>query len=191
MARSRRFARTWCATPGRIVTSTFAPASSSARTTPLAQTIRETLAWAQETPPVNPEVGLTPEREAALLDIPTGCGASPAAAKYSRPSARIIRSRPSTPAISPSGHWRWYYYSTSAGQRSGTFNVTSAIYPLGELLEAAKRETGSDARFTYVSEEFLLEQEVGAWPARSAPEWSLSRNRSHLSVGFLDASRNR
>ena len=51
----------------------------------------------------------------------------------------------------------------AAGQRSGTFNVTSAIYPLGELLEAAKRETGSDARFTYVSEEFLLEQEVGAW----------------------------
>ncbi len=44
----------------------------------------------------------------------------------------------------------------AAGQRSGTFNVTSAIYPLGELLEAAKRETGSDARFTYVSEEFLL-----------------------------------
>ena len=51
----------------------------------------------------------------------------------------------------------------AAGQRSGTFNVTSAIYPLGELLEAAKRETGSDARFTYVSEEFLLEQEVGPW----------------------------
>ena len=51
----------------------------------------------------------------------------------------------------------------AAGQRSGTFNVTSAIYPLGELLEAAKRETGSDARFTYVSEEFLLKQEVGPW----------------------------
>ena len=51
----------------------------------------------------------------------------------------------------------------ATGQRNGTFNVTSAVYPLGELLETAKRETGSDARFTYVSEEFLLEQAVGAW----------------------------
>ena len=47
--------------------------------------------------------------------------------------------------------------------RSGTYNVTSPVYPLGELLETARRVSGSDARFTYVSEEFLLEQEIGPW----------------------------
>lgn len=51
----------------------------------------------------------------------------------------------------------------AAAGRSGTFNVTSAVYPLGELLETAREVSGSDARFTYVSEEFLQEQEVGAW----------------------------
>lgn len=51
----------------------------------------------------------------------------------------------------------------AAGGHSGTYNVTSAVYPLGELLETARQVTGSDARFTYVSEAFLLEQGVGPW----------------------------
>ena len=51
----------------------------------------------------------------------------------------------------------------AASHRSGTYNVTSAVYSFGELLETTQRISGSDARITYVSEEFLLEQEVGPW----------------------------
>lgn len=51
----------------------------------------------------------------------------------------------------------------AATGRSGTYNVTSGVYPLGELLDTAKHVTGSDARFTYVSDAFLQEQEVGPW----------------------------
>ena len=50
----------------------------------------------------------------------------------------------------------------AATGRSGTYNVTSGVYPLGELLETARHVTGSDARFTYVSDEFLQEQEAAA-----------------------------
>ena len=52
---------------GLMQTSVAAAQEQGLQERPLAQTIRETLAWAQETPPVNPEVGLKPEREAALL----------------------------------------------------------------------------------------------------------------------------
>ena len=61
--------------------------------------------------------------------------------------------------------------------RSGTYNVTSQTYTLGELLDTAKHVTGSDARFTYVSEEFLLEQEVG--PLDGAAALAADRDDRH------------
>jgi len=48
---------------------------------------------------------------------------------------------------------------------TGVFNAKGPNYLLtmGELLAACKVASGSDARFVWVSEEFLLEQGVGPW----------------------------
>ncbi len=62
----------------------------------------------------------------------------------------------------------WSLTMAQRGQ-SGTFNTTSSIHSLGELLETAKQVSGSDARFTYVSEEFLQEKEVQPW--QELPLW--------------------
>jgi nucleoside-diphosphate-sugar epimerase len=48
---------------------------------------------------------------------------------------------------------------------TGTFNATGPHYPLslGHALEVMRDASGSDARFTWVSDEFLERNEVGAW----------------------------
>jgi 2'-hydroxyisoflavone reductase len=48
---------------------------------------------------------------------------------------------------------------------AGTFNATGPVPPLtmGELLEVAKRVSGSDAQVHWVDEAFLLEREVDPW----------------------------
>ncbi len=50
-------------------------------------------------------------------------------------------------------------------KQTGTYNATGPDYPLtiGALLDASRAECGSDARFTYVPESFLLEQQVTPW----------------------------
>ena len=45
----------------------------------------------------------------------------------------------------------------------GTFNATHPGVPFSELLEACREVTGSDARFTWVDDAFLLEHGVGEW----------------------------
>jgi 2'-hydroxyisoflavone reductase len=47
----------------------------------------------------------------------------------------------------------------------GVFNATGPMYrmTLGEVLETSKAALGSDAAFTWVSDEFLKEQTVGGW----------------------------
>ena len=60
---------------------------------------------------------------------------------------------------------------------AGTFNAVGPERPISieELVEAIKRESGSDARFTWVDEEFLLEQ--GLEPFDDVPLWlGLGRN---------------
>jgi 2'-hydroxyisoflavone reductase len=52
---------------------------------------------------------------------------------------------------------------------SGTFNATHPGVSWAELLEASVAITGADARITWVSEEFLLENEVGEW--MEVPLW--------------------
>jgi 2'-hydroxyisoflavone reductase len=47
--------------------------------------------------------------------------------------------------------------------KSGTYNATHPGIPLAELLEACRTVTSSDARPTWVTDEFLLEQQVGEW----------------------------
>ncbi len=46
---------------------------------------------------------------------------------------------------------------------AGTFNATHPGVSWAELLEACRTATGSDASITYVSETFLVENEVGEW----------------------------
>jgi nucleoside-diphosphate-sugar epimerase len=48
---------------------------------------------------------------------------------------------------------------------SGTFNATGPHPPvtMAELLETCRAVSGSNARITWVAEEFLLEREVGEW----------------------------
>lgn len=48
---------------------------------------------------------------------------------------------------------------------TGVFNATGPDYPLnmGTVLNACRDVSGSDAQITWVSEEFLQEQEVGSW----------------------------
>jgi 2'-hydroxyisoflavone reductase len=51
------------------------------------------------------------------------------------------------------------------GQQTGIFNATGPEHPLtfGELFAACRAVSGSDARFTWVSEAFLAEQGVAPW----------------------------
>jgi hypothetical protein len=48
-------------------------------------------------------------------------------------------------------------------EATGTFNATHPGVTWTELLEACRAVTGCDARITFVSDEFLLENEVGEW----------------------------
>ncbi len=48
-------------------------------------------------------------------------------------------------------------------QESGTYNATHPGFALSELLETCRAATTSDARPTWVTDDFLLEQEVGEW----------------------------
>jgi 2'-hydroxyisoflavone reductase len=50
-------------------------------------------------------------------------------------------------------------------RQTGVYNADGPDqpYPLGRLLEDCREASGSDARFTWVSQEFLLEHGVGPW----------------------------
>jgi 2'-hydroxyisoflavone reductase len=56
-------------------------------------------------------------------------------------------------------------------RKTGTFNVTGPAQPLtmSELLETAKAVTGSNATFTWVNDDFLVENEVA--PFTELPLW--------------------
>ncbi|MBN1146464.1 MAG: SDR family oxidoreductase [Anaerolineales bacterium] len=58
----------------------------------------------------------------------------------------------------------WILRMIAAG-RTGIYNADSPLgrLAMGGLLETCQRLSGSDANFTWVSEDFLLEQGVGAW----------------------------
>ncbi len=57
------------------------------------------------------------------------------------------------------------------GRVRGTFNACSAPgqFTMGQLLDSAKRVSGSDARFTWASTEFLTAQNVAPWS--DMPVW--------------------
>lgn len=59
-------------------------------------------------------------------------------------------------------HWNLQMAETN---RTGVFNVTGPDRPLTmeQILKTCRTETGSDARFTWVAEPFLLRNEVAPW----------------------------
>jgi 2'-hydroxyisoflavone reductase len=69
-------------------------------------------------------------------------------------------------------------------RRTGTYNATGPNYDLtiGRLLDVCRDVSGSDARLTWVSEEFLVEKEVGPWI--ELPLWIPESDRDML--GFAD-----
>jgi len=69
---------------------------------------------------------------------------------------------------------------------AGTFNATGPNRPLtmSDLLEACRQAAGSDARWVWVDEAFLLEQKVGAW--EEMPMWIPERT-ADAPIGILQA----
>lgn len=76
----------------------------------------------------------------------------------------------------------WIIRMAEAG-RVGTYNATGPDAPLamGRLLEECRAAAGGDATFTWVGDEFLLAQEVGAW--MELPLWIPESAADH--AGFL------
>lgn len=69
----------------------------------------------------------------------------------------------------------------SEQRRTGIFNVTGADKAtMGQLLDACKQTSKSDAAFTWLSEEFLLAQGVGTWI--ELPLWTKDED-----VGIFEA----
>ncbi|MDQ6935203.1 MAG: epimerase [Actinomycetota bacterium] len=63
----------------------------------------------------------------------------------------------------------WILDCSEAG-RTGTYDATSPVGALGDLLAATARGVGSDAQLTWVPQEFLAEQRVDPWMGdRSLP----------------------
>jgi 2'-hydroxyisoflavone reductase len=71
-------------------------------------------------------------------------------------------------------------------QQIGVYNATGPEYELtfGRLLDTSRAVSGSDARFTWVSEPFLLEQEVAPWS--ELPLW-IPQSDPDM-VGFSDVN---
>jgi len=53
----------------------------------------------------------------------------------------------------------------SEARKAGVYNATGPDFPLtfGEVLDICKQVNGSDARFIWVTEQFLADEKVGAW----------------------------
>jgi len=71
---------------------------------------------------------------------------------------------------------------------AGTYNATSdpERFTIGDLLDTSKQISGSDATFTWVSPEFLEEQEVAAWS--EMPVW-MPPTGEYAGFDAIDVSR--
>ena len=70
-------------------------------------------------------------------------------------------------------------------RHAGAFNATGPGVSLGELLAACSAVSGSDGTVTWVSEEFLLEREVGQWV--ELPLWLAGEEYAY--IDRVDVSR--
>jgi 2'-hydroxyisoflavone reductase len=67
---------------------------------------------------------------------------------------------------------------------AGTFNATNEGVAWGELLGTCEEAAEADARFTWVSDEFLLEHEVGEW--MELPMWVASPELAALHEAVVE-----
>lgn len=69
-------------------------------------------------------------------------------------------------------------------KETGVYNANSVAYTLtmGRVLEECKTACNSDAFFTWVSDEFLLQEQVAAWS--EVPLWTPEEAASHMK-GFM------
>lgn len=74
-------------------------------------------------------------------------------------------------------------------RQAGVYNATGPATPLGfeQLLETCRAAAGGDARFTWVGEEFLLEQGVEPWVG--LPLWIPSSDADTLGFGSVSCSK--
>ncbi|MBM2822100.1 MAG: NAD-dependent epimerase/dehydratase family protein [Thermoleophilia bacterium] len=68
----------------------------------------------------------------------------------------------------------------------GTFNATNPGVSWGELLASCRDVAGSDCEFTWVSDAFLVEQEVGEW--MELPLWLAGPAKTGANAAVVDRS---
>ena len=73
-------------------------------------------------------------------------------------------------------------------RRVGTFNATGPDYRLtmGRVLDVCRGTTGSDARFVWVGEQFLLDAGVGPW--MEMPLWTPQAGDDNVNRHFMEVS---
>ncbi|HWS86089.1 MAG TPA: NAD-dependent epimerase/dehydratase family protein [Pyrinomonadaceae bacterium] len=73
-------------------------------------------------------------------------------------------------------------------RRAGTFNATGPDYRLtmGRVLEVCRGTTGSDARFVWADERFLLDAGVGPW--MEMPLWTPQAGEDNVNRHFMEVS---
>jgi 2'-hydroxyisoflavone reductase len=73
-------------------------------------------------------------------------------------------------------------------RRAGTFNATGPDYRLtmGRVLETCRGTTGSDARFVWVDEQFLLDAGLGPW--MEVPLWTPETGPDTVNRHFMSVS---
>lgn len=73
--------------------------------------------------------------------------------------------------------------------KAGTYNTTGApgAVTLGEVIEASRRLSGSDAAVTWVDEPFLMEQNVGPW--MELPLWLPSSDPDSAGFNFVSSAK--
>ncbi|HEX7316619.1 MAG TPA: NAD-dependent epimerase/dehydratase family protein [Pyrinomonadaceae bacterium] len=73
-------------------------------------------------------------------------------------------------------------------RKTGTFNATGPDYKLtmGRVLDVCRGATGSDARFVWVDEQFLLDAEVGPW--MEMPLWVEQAGDDNVNRHFMEVS---
>jgi 2'-hydroxyisoflavone reductase len=82
----------------------------------------------------------------------------------------------------------WTVRLVEQGQ-TGIYNATGPNYPvtLGQLLEECQRTLNSEATFTWVEDEFLLQNEVTPW--MGLPLWIPSSDPSAVAMGTVNCSK--
>ena len=73
-------------------------------------------------------------------------------------------------------------------RRAGTYNATGPDYRLtmGRVLEVCRGTTGSDARFVWADERFLLDAGVGPWV--EMPLWTPQAGEDNVNRHFMEVS---